>query len=77
MEPEGFVGTHYRGRPAEVTCCAMNGEDGYFGEDVAATYDDGFEGHFDPSVIEVTASALAASSTILGDKPSNDHSTDS
>ena len=37
----------------------MNDEDGYFGEDVAATYDDGFEGHFDPAVIEVTAGALA------------------
>src|SRR5689334_24610448 len=37
----------------------MNDEDGYFGEDVAATYDDGFEGQFDPSVIEVTAGALA------------------
>src|SRR5207248_1258529 len=44
-----------RGRAAGVTCCAMNDEDGYFGEDVAATYDDGFEGQFDPSVIEVTA----------------------
>src|SRR5436309_1294188 len=37
----------------------MNDEDGYFGEDVAATYDDGFEGHFDPAAIEVTADALA------------------
>ncbi|HEX5299015.1 MAG TPA: class I SAM-dependent methyltransferase [Streptosporangiaceae bacterium] len=37
----------------------MNDDDGYFGEDVAATYDDGFEGHFDPAVIEVTAAALA------------------
>src|SRR5690242_5406697 len=37
----------------------MNDEDGYFGEDVAATYDDGFEGHFDPAVIGVTADALA------------------
>ena len=37
----------------------MDDEDGYFGEDVAATYDDGFEGHFDPAVIGVTADALA------------------
>jgi len=37
----------------------MNDEDGFFGEDVAATYDDGFEGQFDPAVIEVTADALA------------------
>jgi len=37
----------------------VNDEDGYFGEDVAATYDDGFEGQFDPAVIEVTAGALA------------------
>ena len=37
----------------------MNDEDGYFGEDVAATYDDGFEGHFDPAVIEITAGTLA------------------
>jgi len=37
----------------------MNDEDGYFGEDVAATYDDGFEGHFDPVVIGVTADTLA------------------
>jgi SAM-dependent methyltransferase len=37
----------------------MNDEDGYFGEDVAATYDDGFEGQFDPAVIEGTADALA------------------
>ena len=37
----------------------MNDEDGYFGEDVAATYDDGSEGHFDPAVIDVTAGALA------------------
>ena len=34
-------------------------EDGYFGEDVAATYDDGFEGQFDPAAIDVTADALA------------------
>jgi SAM-dependent methyltransferase len=33
--------------------------DGYFGEDVAAIYDDGFEGQFDPAVIETTADALA------------------
>jgi SAM-dependent methyltransferase len=44
---------------AEVTSWAMKDEDGYFGEDVAATYDDGFEGQFDPAVIEVTAGALA------------------
>ena len=37
----------------------MEDEDGYFGEDVAASYDDGFEGQFDPAVIEVTAAALA------------------
>jgi SAM-dependent methyltransferase len=37
----------------------MNDEDGYFGEDVAATYDDGSGGHFDPAVIELTAGALA------------------
>ncbi|HEY1914179.1 MAG TPA: class I SAM-dependent methyltransferase, partial [Streptosporangiaceae bacterium] len=37
----------------------MSEEDGYFGEDVAASYDDGFEGHFDPAVIDVTAGALA------------------
>jgi len=37
----------------------MKDEDGYFGEDVAATYDDGFEGQFDPAVIDVTADALA------------------
>src|SRR6478736_7502232 len=48
-----------RDRPAKVTSRAMNDEDGYFGEDVAATYDDGFEGHFDPAVIGVTADALA------------------
>ena len=34
-------------------------QDGYFGEDVAATYDDGFEGQFDPAAIDVTADALA------------------
>jgi SAM-dependent methyltransferase len=33
--------------------------DGYFGEDVAATYDDGFEDQFDPAVIDVTAGVLA------------------
>src|SRR5579859_2483184 len=37
----------------------MSEEDGHFGEDVAATYDDGFEGQFDPAVIDVTAGALA------------------
>jgi SAM-dependent methyltransferase len=37
----------------------MSEEDGYFGEDVAASYDDGFEGHFDPAAIDVTAGALA------------------
>jgi SAM-dependent methyltransferase len=37
----------------------MDDQDGYFGKDVAATYDDGFEGQFDPAVIEVTADALA------------------
>jgi SAM-dependent methyltransferase len=37
----------------------MEDEDGYFGEDVAASYDDGFEGQFDPAVIDVTAGALA------------------
>ena len=37
----------------------MNDEDGYFGEDVAATYDDGFEGQFDPAVIDATADTLA------------------
>jgi SAM-dependent methyltransferase len=36
----------------------MNDEDGYFGEDVAATYD-GFEGQFDPAVIDTTAGTLA------------------
>jgi SAM-dependent methyltransferase len=38
----------------------MDDHDGYFGEDVAASYDDGFEGHFDPAVIDVTADALAS-----------------
>jgi SAM-dependent methyltransferase len=33
--------------------------DGYFGEDVAATYDDGFEDQFDPAVIDATAGVLA------------------
>ena len=33
--------------------------DGYFGEDVAATYDDGFEDQFDPEVIDATAGVLA------------------
>jgi hypothetical protein len=33
--------------------------DGYFGEDVAATYDDGFEVQFDPGVIDATAGVLA------------------
>ncbi|HEY1002026.1 MAG TPA: class I SAM-dependent methyltransferase [Streptosporangiaceae bacterium] len=37
----------------------MEDADGYFGEDVAAAYDDGFEGQFDPAVIETTADALA------------------
>jgi len=37
----------------------MNDEDGYFGEDVAASYDDGFEGQFDPAVIDITAGTLA------------------
>jgi SAM-dependent methyltransferase len=37
----------------------MKDEDGYFGEDVAASYDDGFEGQFDPAVIDVTAGTLA------------------
>jgi SAM-dependent methyltransferase len=37
----------------------MSEEDGYFGEDVAASYDDGFEGQFDPAVIGVTAGTLA------------------
>jgi SAM-dependent methyltransferase len=34
--------------------------DGYFGEDVAATYDDGFEDQFDPAVIDATAGVLAS-----------------
>jgi SAM-dependent methyltransferase len=33
--------------------------DGYFGGDVAATYDDGFEDQFDPAVIDATAGVLA------------------
>jgi predicted TPR repeat methyltransferase len=33
--------------------------DGYFGEDVAAAYDDGFEDQFDPAVIDATAGVLA------------------
>jgi SAM-dependent methyltransferase len=37
----------------------MKDDDGYFGEDVAASYDDGFEGQFDPAVIGVTAGTLA------------------
>jgi SAM-dependent methyltransferase len=37
----------------------MKDEDGYFGEDVAASYDDGFEGQFDPAVIDITAGTLA------------------
>src|SRR5947209_177804 len=44
---------------AGVPSWAMSEEDGNFGEDVAASYDDGFEGHFDPAVIDVTAGALA------------------
>src|SRR5882757_7629436 len=44
---------------AGVPSWAMSEEDGYFGEDVAASYDDGFEGQFDPAVIDVTADALA------------------
>jgi SAM-dependent methyltransferase len=48
----------------------MNDEDGYFGEDVAATYDDGFEGHFDPAVIGVTADALA---TLAGGAADSGH----
>jgi len=38
----------------------MDDHDGYFGEDVAAGYDDGFEGHFDPAVIDLTADTLAS-----------------
>ena len=45
----------------------MDDQDGYFGKDVAATYDDGFEGQFDPAVIEVTADALAVTATLLPD----------
>ncbi len=37
----------------------MDDQDGYFGEDIAATYDDESEGHFDPAVIDATADALA------------------
>jgi SAM-dependent methyltransferase len=37
----------------------MDDKDGYFGEDVAASYDDGFEGQFDPAVIGTTADTLA------------------
>src|SRR4051812_38312764 len=44
---------------AGVPSWAMSEEDGYFGEAVAASYDDGFEGHFDPAAIDVTAGALA------------------
>jgi SAM-dependent methyltransferase len=37
----------------------MDDQDGYFGADVAAAYDDGFEGQFDPAVIDTTARTLA------------------
>jgi SAM-dependent methyltransferase len=37
----------------------MDDKDGYFGEDVAASYDNGFEGQFDPAVIGTTADTLA------------------
>ncbi len=37
----------------------MDDDDGYFGERVAATYDDSSEGMFDPALIEVMADVLA------------------
>jgi len=37
----------------------MDDEDGYFGERVAATYDDSSEGMFDPALVEVVAGVLA------------------
>jgi len=37
----------------------MDDDDGYFGERVAATYDDSSEGMFDPALIEVVADVLA------------------
>ncbi|QXE32993.1 class I SAM-dependent methyltransferase [Streptomyces sp. GMY02] len=37
----------------------MDDQDGYFGERVAATYDDSSGGEFDPGVIETTADFLA------------------
>ena len=37
----------------------MDDEDGYFGERVAATYDDSSEGMFDPAVVDTVAGVLA------------------
>ena len=37
----------------------MDDDDGYFGERVAATYDDSSEGMFDPALVEVVADVLA------------------
>jgi SAM-dependent methyltransferase len=37
----------------------MDDEDGYFGERVAATYDDSSEGMFDPALVAVVADVLA------------------
>jgi SAM-dependent methyltransferase len=37
----------------------MEDEDGYFGERVAATYDDSSEGMFDPALVETVADVLA------------------
>ncbi len=41
------------------TVLAMEDEDGYFGERVAATYDDSSEGMFSPEAVEATAGLLA------------------
>ena len=37
----------------------MEDEDGYFGERVAATYDDSSEGMFNPALVEAVADVLA------------------
>jgi SAM-dependent methyltransferase len=37
----------------------MDDQDGYFGEHVAATYDDSSEGMFDPAVVDTAAGVLA------------------
>jgi SAM-dependent methyltransferase len=56
--PANGNGTTYLGDPL-VRCPAMTGEDGYFGEGVATTYDETLDGMFDPAVVEPTVAFLA------------------